>query len=56
MELMMVRAFVPRRRCLALVSRFCLAGACTVKWPSEKNKDAGNMACIVTVFGVAYFN
>jgi hypothetical protein len=31
------------------------AGLAVVKWPSEKNKDSGNCACIVTVFGMAYF-
>lgn len=31
------------------------AGVCVVKWPSEKNKDSGNCACIVTVFGCAYY-
>lgn len=32
-----------------------LAGLAVIKWPSEKNKDGGNCACIVTVFGSAYF-
>ena len=31
------------------------AGIAITKWPSEKSKDGGNCACIVTVFGIAYF-
>lgn len=42
----------------AAISEYCDGvndGVCVVKWPSEKNKDSGNCCCIVTVFGVAYF-
>lgn len=31
-------------------------GICVVKWPSEKAKDTTNIACTVTVFGIALYS
>lgn len=30
-------------------------GIAVIKYPNEKTKDGGNCACVVTVFGMAYF-